>query len=336
MKVSRRAFLQGTSAIAASVVLPKWANAAPQFTYKLGLNLIATHPSSIRCKEAAARILEETGGRLQINVFPASALGTDTDCLSQLRSGALEMFHLSPVILATLLPIASISGMGFAFSNYKDVWAAMDGDLGKFVREQIAKVNILAFDKIFDNGFRVITSSVRPITTPNDLKDFKMRVPPSPLWTTLFKALGSAPTTINWAEVYSALQTKVVDGQENPINLIAVSHIYEVQKYVSVTNHMWDGFWLLNNARSFKALPSDVQDIVRKNFDQAAVEQRADIAALDTHAAEDLKAKGMIFNTPDAAPFRDILKTSGWYADWKKRMGDDAWKHLEQYSGALG
>ena len=115
------------------------------------------------------------------------------------------------------------------------------------------------FEKIWDNGFRQTTSSSRPINGPGDYKGFKIRVPVSPLWTSMFKAFDAAPASINFNEVYSALQTKIVEGQENPLALISTAKLYEVQKYCSLTNHMWDGYWFLANRRALEALPPDVR-----------------------------------------------------------------------------
>ena len=139
--------------------------------------------------------------------------------------------------------------------------------------------------KIWDNGFRQISTSTGPIETPADLENFKIRVPVSPLWTSMFTAFGAAPTSINFAEVYTALQTGVVDGQENPLAILSNFKLWEVQKYVSMTNHMWDGFWMLANRRSWGAVPEDLQEIVATNFNASAVEQRADIEALNATPA---------------------------------------------------
>ena len=213
----------------------------------------------------AAAIKTETNGRFDLQIFPNNQLGADTDVLSQLRSGGVEFFTMSGLILATLVPAASINGMGFAFPDYPTVWKAMDGDLGAFVRREVAKANIVAFEKIWDNGFRQTTSSTRPINGPGDYKGFKIRVPVSPLWTSMFKAFDAAPASINFNEVYSALQTKIVEGQENPLALISTAKLYEVQKYCSLTNHMWDGYWFLANRRALEALPADVRTVVEKN-----------------------------------------------------------------------
>ncbi len=338
MSVSRRALLKATAATAVTgaVFAPFVARAQQaEFNYKYANNLPDTHPMNMRAKEMAAAIKQETNGRFDLQIFPTSQLGSDTDVLSQLRSGGVEFFTLSPLILSTLVPNASVSGIGFAFPDYASVWKAMDGELGAYVRGQIAKFGLVAMDKIWDNGFRQTTSSTKPIQTPADLENFKIRVPVSPLWTSMYKAFGSAPASINFAEVYSALQTKIVDGQENPLAIIATAKLYEVQKYCSLTNHMWDGFWFLANRRAWMAIPEDIRTIVAKNINAAGEKERADVAKLNASLQQDLAAKGLVFNQPDPAPFRDKLRAAGFYAEWKAKFGDEAWTVLENAVGKL-
>jgi tripartite ATP-independent transporter DctP family solute receptor len=211
----------------------------------------------------------------------------------------------------------------------------MDGDLGAYVRQQIAKVNLVVMDRIWDNGFRQTTSSTKPINTPDDLKGFKIRVPVSPLWTSMFKAFEASPTSINFNETYTALQTKVVDGQENPLAIISTNKLNEVQKYCSLTNHMWDGFWFLGNRRAWERLPQDVRTIVAKHINAAGEKEREDVAKLNASLQQELAAKGMVFNQPDPAPFRDKLRKAGFYSEWKGRYGDEAWAILEKSVGSL-
>ena len=334
--VSRRGFSVGAGALAVSTFAIGKARAA-EFTYKYANNLPISHPMNVRAQEAAAKIKEETGGRFELQVYPSSQLGSDTDTLGQIRSGAVDFFTLSGLILSTFVPAASINGVGFAFKDYDTVWKAMDGKLGEYVRAEIAKSrSIFAFDKIWDNGFRQITSSNKPIATPANLVNFKIRVPPSPLWTSMFKAFGSAPTSINFNEVYSALQSKVVDGQENPLAIVSTAKLYEVQSYCSLTNHMWDGFWFLANRRNWEALPENIRQVVTKNINAAAVAERADVVKLNDTVQADLTAKGMKFNTVDPTPFRDKLKSAGFYSEWKGKYGDTAWTMLEAAAGSLG
>ena len=151
----------------------------------------------------------------------------------------------------------------------------------------------------------------------------------------MFKALGASPATLNFAEAYTALQTHVVDGQENPLSIIDTAKFSEVQKYVSMTNHMWDGYWMLCNGRSWKGLPDDIQAVVTRELNRAAEEDRADIAALDASLKARLESQGMVFNTPDPEPFRAILKRDGFYDQWRKTFGEDAWQVMESYVGRL-
>jgi tripartite ATP-independent transporter DctP family solute receptor len=335
MNITRRTMLVGAAASLPLVSTIRYAGAqSAEFNYKYANNLALTHPLNIRAQEAVDKIREESGGRVSIQIFPSSQLGADTDMLSQVRSGGVEFFTLSPLILSTLVKNASLSGIGFAFPDYKSVWAAMDGDLGKYVRGEIEKSNLVVMEKIWDNGFRQITSSTGPIETADNLKGFKIRVPVSPLWTSMFAAFESAPASINFAEVYSALQTKIVDGQENPLAIISTAKLYEVQQFCSMTNHMWDGFWMLANRRAWERLPEDMRAIVAKNLNDAAVVQRADVEKLNATVAEDLAAKGMKINTPDPSSFREKLKTAGFYGEWKGNFGDEAWGILEKAVGA--
>ncbi|MFZ6644807.1 TRAP transporter substrate-binding protein [Undibacterium sp. TJN25] len=306
-----------------------------EFNLKFASNLPITHPLNVRAKEAADAIRKETNGRVSIQIFPSSQLGTDTDMLSQVRSGAIDFFTLSGLILSTLVPVASINGIGFAFKDYQQVWPAMDGELGAFIRSNIEKANLHPFEKIWDNGFRQITSSSKPINTPADLKGMKIRVPVSPLWTSMFKAFDAAPASINFGEVYSALQTRIVDGEENPLAVIQTAKLYEVQKYCSQTNHMWDGFWLLASGKNWAKLPKDIQAIVTKHFNNAAINERDDVRRLNNTLEVELKTKGLTFNAVNPDLFRAALKKSGFYAEWKKKYGADAWALLEKYTGKL-
>jgi len=335
-KISRKQFAAGASAAFASIGIIRYRADAAEFTYKYANNLPVTHPMNQRAREAAEKIKQESSGRLEIQIFPNNQLGGDTDMLSQLRAGGIQFFTLSGLILATLVPVTSINGIGFAFADYKDVWGAMDGDLGAYVRGAIGKAGLVAFEKMWDNGYREITSSTHPIASPNDLRGFKIRVPVSPLWTSMFKAFGAAPTGINFSEVYSALQTKVVEGQENPLAIIETAKLYEVQKYVSMTNHMWDGFWFLANQEAWNKLPKNLQDIVQRNINEAALRERADVKTLNDSLTAKLQSQGMTFNKPAPAPFREVLAKAGFYSQWQNQYGSTAWALLEKYAGKLG
>ena len=303
---------------------------------KFGNDLPVTHSVNMRLREAIDAIAAETNGKVMISLFPNNQLGNDTDMMSQLRSGALELATMPGTVLSTLIPATSLTGLGFAFTSYDNVWAAMDGDVGNYIRRNIEKANLLPFDTVWDNGFRQITSSTHPIATPADLANFKIRVPVVPLWVSMFSALGAAPVSIPLNEAYSALQTKIADGQENPLALIDSTKFYEVQKYCSLTSHSWDGFWLLANGRVWRSLPPDVQQVMTKHFNASGRKQRADITQANIELQKSLETKGLIFNKTDAAAFQQALVKTTFYKDWKVKFGDEAWSLLQKYAGNLG
>lgn len=328
-------------ALAGALALPLFSiglrpSQAAEFELKYATGQDPTHPVNIRAAQALDRIREATAGRVNIKLFPANQLGSDTDLLSQVRNGSVDFLNLSSLILAGFVPVSGITSVGFAFKNYDEVWKAMDGELGSHIRAEIAKTPIFTVSRIWDNGFRHITSSGREIRTPADLKGFKLRVPPAPALTSLFQALEASPSPINFNEVYSALQTKIVEGQENPLAITATARLYEVQKSCSLTGHVWDGYWVLGNKRSFQRLPAELQQIVQRELDKSAIDQRADVAKLNSTLTTDLKARGINIIQVPQDDFRKKLAASSFYGDWKKKYGATAWQLLEKVSGKLG
>jgi tripartite ATP-independent transporter DctP family solute receptor len=332
---TRRSFIAGAAAVPLVAILKRPAGAA-EITLKFATGQDPSHPVNKRGSEAINRIKEATSGRIEINLFPANQLGSDTDLLGQIRNGAVDYINMAASVLATLVPAAGIVNTGFAFASYDQVWKAMDGDLGAYVKGQIEKVGILQIGKAWNNGFRQLTSSTREIHTPEDLKGFKMRVPAAPILTSLFQALGAGPTPINFNEVYSALQTKVVEGQENPLPIIATAKLYEVQKYCSLTSHVWDAYLILGNRRSFTRLSPADQEIVTREFNKAADDERADTEALSKTLQDDLTAKGLKFIDVDKAAFRTALAKSTFYKDWRAKFGEEGWGILQKSVGNLG
>jgi TRAP-type transport system periplasmic protein len=333
MKITRRAMTLGAAALALG---SRVARADAEFSYKIGTSTPAAHPFNKRLQEVGDRIAAETKGRMELHVFPDSQLGGDNDLLSQARSGAIEFCQPTGQILSSILPVAAINAMGFIFPDYSQVWPAMDGDLGRLVRTQIiAKAGLVPMERMWDLGFRQITTSNHPVKTAADLEGLKLRTPVAPSLISLFKALKAAPVGMQYGEVYSALQTHIVDGQENPLSQVEAGKFYEVQKYCSMTNHVWDGYWICCNADAWNALPPDLQKIAAKNLNDVAIEQRKDIATLNESTKSLLVGKGMTFNdtTPDS--FRAQLREAKFYAEWHSKLGDEAWTLLEKYVGKI-
>lgn len=336
MKITRRDLLKSASAASAATLLGRPASAAAEFEFKLGVNTPDTHPLTLRLTEAARAIGAQSSGRLNVTVFPNSQLGGDPEMLSQLRAGGIELLAAPSLTLSTLVPLSGLPSVGFAFQSYDQVWAAMDGGVGDSVRDAIGKAGIVPMKKMWDNGFRQITSSSsRQLNGVEDLKGFKIRVPVTALLTSLFSGLGASPSSISYSELYSALQTHIVEGQENPLAQVATGKLYEVQKHCALSNHCWSGYWIVANRRALAGLPADLLDIVNSQFDAAAIRERADLLEMDRSLRAELTTKGMTFNTPDPVQFRAALVKAGFYTQWQKTYGAEAWAQLEKYTGRL-
>ena len=334
--ISRRHLLGGAAAAGASAILARPASAAAEFEFKLGVNTPDTHPLTVRLAEAAKDIAVRSSGRLVVTVFPNSQLGGDPEMLSQVRAGGIELLAAPSMTLSTLVPLSGLPSVGFAFQSYDQVWSAMDGGVGEIVRDAIGKTGVVPMKKIWDNGFRQITSSAsRQLNSVEDLKGFKIRVPVTALLTSLFSGLGALPSSISVSELYSALQTHIVEGQENPLAQVSTNKMYEVQKYCALSNHCWSGYWIIGNRRALSSLPADLVDIVNESFDAAAVKERADLLEMDKSLQAELTSQGMVFSKPDPVQFRSALVKTGFYTQWQKTYGAEAWAALEKYTGPL-
>jgi tripartite ATP-independent transporter DctP family solute receptor len=304
------------------------------FNLNCGNDLPSDHPLNVRSLEAFARINAATNGRVQIKAFPASLLGSDAAMLAQLRSGALEMLAL-PGASITLSPLASIENLAFAFADRSTAFAAMDGNLGRIIRADIAAKGIVALDKIWEDGFRNITTATGPVRSAADVTGLKIRVTPTPISVDTFRSLGASPTPIAINEVYTALQTRIVDAQENLLAVVEQQKLYEVQRYVALSEHVWSGYWMLLNQDVWARLGASIQAIVTREMSAAALAARNDVANLNAGIQADLSRRGLAVNAVDKENFRQKLSGAQYYTRWNATFGSTAWSALEEYTGPL-
>lgn len=333
---SRRRFILAGGALGAAFAAPVIAKDSPEFVLRFANFSPASHPVNLRMAEARSRILRESDGRVDIRTLPANELGGNDEMLARLRSGELDLFLQSGLVLATVAPAASISGIGFAFTDYGQVWKALDGELGRHIVKGFGNTDIVALDRAWDNGFRQTTSNYHPIRRPEDLRGLKIRVPNWPLWMSMYAALGAVPVSIPWGKTYAGLKSGAADGVENPVAGIHFAKLHEVQKYLSRTNHIWDGFWFLANRRKWEGIPERLRAIVEAAVNEAALQERADVARIQDELLRDLVAKGLQLSDVDALPFRQKLRDAGFYAEWRARFASPAWDLLESAVGKLG
>ena len=333
MTSRRRILAAGGSAFAAAALVPRAALAAP-IVFKWGHATQANHPLAYNAVRVRDRVRARSNGRLEIRLFPDNELGGDTAMLSQVRSGALEIYSGYGGIYSVVAPLAGIEAVGFAFTSQQQALRAFDGPLGTAIRKQIdERGGLVTFERAWVNGFRQITTSSKPIVSVADMAGLRIRTPTAPIWVDLFKALGAAPTPINADQMYVALQTHIVDAQENPFTIIQSYRLFEVQKYISVTDHMWSNFWVVANAETFNRLPPDLRAILRAAVNEMALSNRRDMQLSNDSLEDKLARLGMRINHVDTAPFRARLRD--FYAKYRAEFGDEAWALLEAAAGRL-
>jgi tripartite ATP-independent transporter DctP family solute receptor len=285
-----------------------------------------------------SQVAAETNARLQVTTYPlnGNVPGSDPQALDMLRSGELEFFTVMGGILGRKVPVAEIQGVPFAFASHRQVHVANDGALGEYIGRECLAQGIYRFQRgLLENGFRQISMVDKPIRRAADLRDVKMRVPDGQMFRDVFTALEAEPVTVNIRELYEALKNRRVDGQENPLVITEVNRLYEVTRYVSITNHMWSGFNLLANLKFWNSLPGEVQEIVERNVQKYVALQRAYTDGLNRELGAKLAARGLVFNSADIATFRAKLG-GGFYQKWKSQLGARAWALLEEQVGKLG
>jgi TRAP-type transport system periplasmic protein len=336
MNVSRRTFgsllLTAGAAVSAPAIVR--AQSAP-VKFVMGSPMPSRHSASTFMVDAADAIRRESNGAIDILFLADSQLGSEADMQRQLRAGGIQFLVASCSSLQNLAGVAGMPGVAYAFKDYSQVWAALDGDLGGLIKEALGKLGMTAF-KCLDNGFRNVTTSTRAINGVGDLQGLKIRVPPSPLLTSLFQSLGASPTTISIGELYSALSTRIADGMENSLVQFEALKIYEVQQYCALTRHSWDGLWVMTSNRVWDAMPGEQKALITRHFDDAVLKQQEDFARQDVALKATLEARHLRFNDIDRGSFVQALDKANYYRDWKAKFGPEAWAKLETYTGTLG
>lgn len=257
------------------------------------------HPTSWGVKKFAELVAAKSGGKITVKEFASSQLGNEMQQQSALQGGVQEMLVASTTSLAGIVKEFGLFDFPFLFSNAKQADAMVDGPLGKMLGNKLADrgVIILGF---FDLGFRNVTNSKRPITKGEDLDGLKLRVIPNPVFLETFKAFKANPLPMPFAELYTALETKTVDGEENPYSVILSSKFYEVQKYVSGTNHVYATNPVQISKRFWDKLSPAERKILQDSAIEAQNYQRTASREAAGKALTELKAKGMAYN--DIAP----------------------------------
>jgi tripartite ATP-independent transporter DctP family solute receptor len=309
--------------IALAVVLTMMQSPVAAQTLKIRFagNMPAQYHSSKAMVVFKEEVEKLSGGKIQVDLFPAMQLGGASENVDMVKSGTLFMCYASAAYFVGYVPELGVTGLPFLFKDRPTVEKIMTGPIGKDLLKEMDKAGFVGM-AFWDLGSRNITNSKRPITQPSDLEGLKIRLQPAKVMLNTFKALGANPVPMDIKEVYSALKQGVIDGQENPYANIRDHRFYEVQKYLSVTGHFYDVMTVAANKKSFSEQPKEFQEILWKGIEKGTQYSWAQGGKEDDEAFQDLKSKGMVVNTltpAQAKLFRD--KTESVYKENEGSIG---------------
>jgi TRAP-type transport system periplasmic protein len=270
------------------------------------------HEASVRFADV---VKAKSNGRIEVQVAPSAQLGDDAAMVTALRTGALDMSANSQGAVANAVPEYAAFGMPFMFSSPAHAFKLLDGPMGQELAEKSSEKGMVVLG-YWDNGIRQMTNSKRAIGKVEDMKGLKMRVPPDAVLVDIMKALGAEAQQVKFSELYVALQQGVVDGQENPLVNIHASKLYEVQKHLAMTSHMFQMTPFLMSKRTWDRLSAADRKIVQEAALEATSLQRRLSQEADDKLLADLKSKGVQVTTVDKAAFAKATSsvTDKWIA----------------------
>ncbi len=277
-----------------------WAQETPQRTIKFGHLNNTDHPVSFGVKRFGELLAAKSGGKLKVQEYPASQLGNELQQQSALQGGVQEMTAPATTSLAGIVKEFGLVDFPFSVSSFEQADALLDGPLGQALIAKLPEKGLVALG-YWDLGFRNVTNSKHPINKPEDLAGLKIRVIPNPVFLETFQAFKANPVPMPFAELYGALEARAVDGQENPFSVILSNKFYEVQKYVSATNHVYAANIVLVSKRFWDKLTPAEQKWMHEAADEAKVDQRKQSRVAAQKAVEQLKVNGIQYNDVSAA-----------------------------------
>jgi tripartite ATP-independent transporter DctP family solute receptor len=300
--MQRNLFTRTLLALAAGALSLPFAVQAQAVKLTLGHGAAPGNPRHEASVKFAEVIKARSAGRIEVQVAPSAQLGDDAAMVTALRTGALDMSANSQGALANAVPEYAAFGMPFLFSTPAQAFKLLDGPLGKELADKSAEKGLVVLG-YWDNGIRHMTNSKRPITKAEDMKGLKMRTPPDAVLVDIMQSLGAEAQQIKFAELYVALQQGVVDGQENPLMNIHASKLYEVQKHLALTSHMFQMTPFLMSKRTWDRLPAADRKAVTEAAAEATAMQRKLSQESDDRLLGELKAKGVQVTAVDKSAF---------------------------------
>jgi TRAP-type transport system periplasmic protein len=297
------------------------------YTIRIGNVTPPNNPLHQAFEKMAVEMNEKSKGRIKATAYSSGQLGNLRSMTEGVQMGTLEMATQSSGGLASFYPAMGVLELPFAYRSHQHVYKVVDGPIGQELGEQFREKTGIRIIAYFMNLYRHVTNNVRPVNQPADMKGLKIRVPETPTVKMAIEAAGGNPVPMVWGEVYTGLQQKTIDGQENPLAIIWASKIYEVQKYLSLTGHVYSPTLIMINDRLFQSMPKDLQEILVQSAKNAAKWNREFAEKQEGELLGLLEEKGMIVNTVDPEAFREMM-VSAW--DGLLEKAPEAKKYLDQ------
>lgn len=320
MNKSVVALLVGCAVGALSLAAPI---AAQERTIRMGATLSDSHPIGTGMKAMGACIEQQSSGKIKFQGIYNAALGGDVEMSQAARAGTLDMFVTSTSPMVGLEPKLGVFDLPFLFNNEDEATTVLDGEFGKTLSDLMPNAGLvnLAF---WENGFRHVTNSKHEIKSAADFKGIRLRVVQNNIFIDAFSALGANPVPMSWAEVFPALETKAIDGQENPLVTINDAQLFDVQDYLALTHHTYSALMVLYSKQLWDQLSADEQKVIQECATNGTAAQREDARKRSVEAREALSAAGMKITELDAAAtdeMRTILAPV--YAKYAESIGQE-------------
>ena len=294
-----------------------------EHTFKVGIGLSEDHPQAMAVKYFGEQLAAKSGGKMKAKLFASGSLGNDVTMTAALRGGTQEMTVPEVSTLMSMVKNFGAISMPLTFNSEQEADAVLDGTFGQKLLAKLPEKGLVGLG-YWENGFRHITNSKRPINKADDLAGLKMRVIQSPLYLDTFSALGTNATPMPFTELYTAMEQGAVDGQENPVGLILASKFAEVQKHLVLSRHIYSTWVLLMSKKTWDGLTAQEQKIVQDAAREATLYERKTIRAFNEKALGELKKAGLqVTELPAAEQAKLRAKLQPVIAKYAKEFGED-------------
>ncbi len=325
----RRALVSLAAGAALFGAMAAQAQDVKERTLRFAFSLAQDHPLGTGAKKFADAVAQKSGGKMKVALFPGAVLGSDPQNLSAIRGGTLDFTSMATGLVASIDKQQMVFDLPFLFNNAQEAYAIADGPIGRRLMDDLAPHGVIGLG-VWDLGFRHLTNSRRPIARQEDIQGLKIRVIASPIFIDLFTTLGANPVPMTFGELYGALESRTVDGQDNPLGVIESAKFAEVQKFLSLSRHVYTGMPLLMSKKTWDGMSETERRIIRESAEEAKKLQREATQAKEAQAIDGLKKTMQVneVSAPELARLRQ--KVQPVVDKFSREVGEATYKQVAE------